>query len=550
MKSYLSSHPVIAAVMLMFICLLPVMILRDFSPSNELRYLSIADEAISQGHVFVFTNQGEPYADKPPLYFWLMMLSRLVFGSHCMFVLSLFSFIPAAVIMAVMDRWLMMVARNNPGVHLSGRDRFAAALILGTSAMFLGMSVFLRMDLLMCMFIVLALYTFYKMYRGTGNMKKDSIMLPVYIFLALFSKGPVGLLVPPLAIVVFLFFERKIKDVGKYLGLKTWGIMIVLCVLWFTGVWIEGGRPYLENLLFHQTVDRAVDAFHHKQPFWYYLTVIWYVAAPYSIALVPVLVATFFRGGANTDAGRLFVAVSVSTFLMLSAFSSKLAVYLLPIFPFLAYLFPLEVRWYTRKTWVCIALAIPAAILAIAGAAGIVYLALHGSIRLFHIPDSFAFIVSPLTYLSLGIMLAGGVVSIYSAYRTRSWQMPVISLSVSMLLCILPVSFLLPEANSFIGYRNLCNTALEMKAESHGQDMQYVTLDVSRSENMDTFLQSDVRRFEDDADGYTASMEKLGPHILMVRTSCVEDHPDLESALTGYRSETVGDYTVFCVEGR
>lgn len=550
MKSYFSSHPVIPAVILMFICLLPVMILRDFTPSNELRYLSIADEAISQGHVCVFTNQGEPYADKPPLYFWLIMLSRLVAGSHCMFLLSLFSFIPAAVIMTVMDRWLMLVARNNPGVHLSGQDRFAAALMLGTSAMFLGMSVFLRMDLLMCMFIVLALYTFYKMYRGTGNMRKNSIMLPVYIFLALFSKGPVGLLVPPLAIIVFLFFERKIKDTGKYLGFRTWGILLLLCALWFTGVWIEGGRPYLENLLFHQTVDRAVDAFHHKQPFWYYLVVIWYVAAPYSLVLIPVLVATFFRGGANTDAGRLFVAVSVPTFMMLSAFSSKLAVYLLPIFPFLVYLFPLEVRWYTRKTWICVALAIPAAILALAGAAGIVFLTFRGSIDALRIPESFSFIASPLVYLSLGVLLAGGIVSIRALFRTRSWQVPVIAMSVSMLLCVLPSSFLLPEANSFVGYGNLCRTAMEMKAECNDPDMDYVTLEVSRSENMDTFLKADVCRFEDDADGYMASMGKLGPHILMVRTSCLTGHPGLESALSGYRSETAGDYTVVCVNAR
>ena len=31
------------------LALLPVMILRDFTPSNELRYLSIADEALRDG---------------------------------------------------------------------------------------------------------------------------------------------------------------------------------------------------------------------------------------------------------------------------------------------------------------------------------------------------------------------------------------------------------------------------------------------------------------------------------------------------------------------
>ena len=33
---------------------------RDFTPDNELRYLQIADEAIENGSVFTFTNDGRP----------------------------------------------------------------------------------------------------------------------------------------------------------------------------------------------------------------------------------------------------------------------------------------------------------------------------------------------------------------------------------------------------------------------------------------------------------------------------------------------------------
>ena len=33
-----------------FICLIPISALRDFTPANELRYISIADEAIRNGH--------------------------------------------------------------------------------------------------------------------------------------------------------------------------------------------------------------------------------------------------------------------------------------------------------------------------------------------------------------------------------------------------------------------------------------------------------------------------------------------------------------------
>lgn len=55
---------------------LPIMLLRDFTPSNELRYLSIADEALRNHTFFAFSNYGAPYADKPPLYLWIVMLCR------------------------------------------------------------------------------------------------------------------------------------------------------------------------------------------------------------------------------------------------------------------------------------------------------------------------------------------------------------------------------------------------------------------------------------------------------------------------------------------
>ena len=53
--------------LILFILVIPVLILRDFTPNNELKYLSIVDEALRDGHFFTFYNQGEIYADKPPL---------------------------------------------------------------------------------------------------------------------------------------------------------------------------------------------------------------------------------------------------------------------------------------------------------------------------------------------------------------------------------------------------------------------------------------------------------------------------------------------------
>lgn len=60
--------------LLLFLVFIPLLLTRDFTPDNELKYMSIADEALANGNFFAFTNHGIPYADKPPLYIWIVML--------------------------------------------------------------------------------------------------------------------------------------------------------------------------------------------------------------------------------------------------------------------------------------------------------------------------------------------------------------------------------------------------------------------------------------------------------------------------------------------
>ena len=59
---------------LLIIVFLPLLYFRDFTPNNELKYLSIADEALRSGTYLTFTHEGSIYTDKPPLYLWLIML--------------------------------------------------------------------------------------------------------------------------------------------------------------------------------------------------------------------------------------------------------------------------------------------------------------------------------------------------------------------------------------------------------------------------------------------------------------------------------------------
>jgi len=162
-----------------FVALLPAMILRDYTPDNELRYLSIVDEALRNGNIFTFFNQGEIYADKPPLHFWLMMIGKLILGEHRMWYYSLLSFIPALVIVTTMTKWIRRENSNNETTTL---------LMLMTTGLFTGVAIFVRMDMLMNMFIVLSLYSFYRMYHGE-NLKRNSFLFPLYVFWHFSQKG-------------------------------------------------------------------------------------------------------------------------------------------------------------------------------------------------------------------------------------------------------------------------------------------------------------------------------------------------------------------------
>ena len=135
----------------------------NYTPDNELRYLSIVDEALRNGDIFTFTNQGEMYADKPPLYFWLMMVGKILLGGHRMWYLSLLSFLPAIIVIAIMNRWLRQENEETKG---------NAALMLMTAGLFAGLAIVIRMDMLMTLFITLALYTFLECIREWQQKKR------------------------------------------------------------------------------------------------------------------------------------------------------------------------------------------------------------------------------------------------------------------------------------------------------------------------------------------------------------------------------------------
>ena len=492
------------------------------------------------------------------------MLCRLLFGQHSVFALTLLSLIPAFVLTWLMDRWVMTGA--------SSQDRMAMSMMLLSSVMFLGTMVVIRMDMLMCMFIALALFTFWRMYglRKEGLdgeepkrlYRKCSWLLPVWIFLALFTKGPVGLLVPPVSILVFLLVKREWRDIPRYLGWKTWGVIAGLCLIWFTGVFIDGGVSYLDNLLFKQTVGRAVNAFTHSRPFWFYAVAILWCIAPYTILLIGGLIAALRCRGPKTvaaddtevitaeavrsDTEVLFLCVIATTFIMLSSFSSKLPVYLVPMIPFIVYLFPLAVNRTGARKWMIWAIAIPAALLAVAGLAALLVLAEVVNVNaLESLSSTYPFAFTSPVKMAAVLLLVGNALALWFLFKRKHWNLPVFMIGASLFLAVYSAAAVLPKANPYIGYKDMC------KEVPSGTDV--ATLFVHRPENIDVYIGRQIKDYKKDVDGFlrdAADSSALGssPLTLIMTGKHLEEFPDLRKFV--YSSGTVVYVGPYCIVTR
>ena len=280
-----------------FLLLTFTTLFRDFTPDNELKYISIANEALQNNNWFTFHNHGDIYADKPPLFLWLIMLSKLIRGGYHVWIIVLFSSLPALAIMAVMDRWIKNEESNS--------NTLAANLIIITTIMFLGAAFIIRMDMLMSLFIVLSLYKFYKIYKNKHS-AYDKYLLVIYLFLAVFTKGLIGLLIPFTSIIAFLSIKKQISTFDHYFGWRQYMVFFALCMGWFILIYREGGMIYLDNMLLKQTIGRGFNSFHHKEPVWYYLPRMLWSFAPWSLLFIVLIWKSIQTKMINTDLEKFF----------------------------------------------------------------------------------------------------------------------------------------------------------------------------------------------------------------------------------------------------
>lgn len=354
------------------IALLPALILRDFSRSDELRYISIANEAIEHNHWLAFTYQGIPYADVQPLYIWLLRIWKTLFLHHNMWSIGLLSLVPALIILWVMNRWILKFDLGSMRLKDGSQSRLLAQVMLSTCGMQLAMAVYLRMEMLFSLWIILALYNFWKLlYRPLGPNDLDvqprlidkphhhnQCLFALYIFLAVFTQGATGFYLIFLITSSYLLVSRKASLWWKVWNWRVWLLLGAGFGLWFYGVYAEAGANYMNMMIERLTLGGTIISPYHHRPWFYLLATIWIDTIPWGPVCLLSIAYTLYKNHAlATPLQTFFLTIIGVTIAMFSCFTSKLDVYLLPAIPFIVYLGVMQFKqwnWPLRWHWTMI----------------------------------------------------------------------------------------------------------------------------------------------------------------------------------------------------
>jgi 4-amino-4-deoxy-L-arabinose transferase-like glycosyltransferase len=234
---------------------------------DEPRYLQVAEELRSMRHgreglVLLHLN-GAPYDQKPPLYFWLAALAGAPGGRVSEAAARLPSALAGIALVALtlaLGAWLF-----------GGRTGALGAALLTTVFPFAHLARRAQLDVLLALFESAALALFWRVDRGTGPRRAQLAALHLSLGLAGLTKGPVGFLVPLLAIALFLLVERRLRELPR--ALPPWALALSLgpVAAWAAAAVALAPEGYAEGALGTNLLGRFFAGTSHARPFYYYL---------------------------------------------------------------------------------------------------------------------------------------------------------------------------------------------------------------------------------------------------------------------------------------
>lgn len=299
---------------------------------NEMKYFIITNNMIDTKNWFILKYFNDLYPDKPPFYFWILSLNKILFKNYYFFNLLIGSTIFGFIILIFSYSLIKKLSTSSKAFNLS--------ISLSIFPFFIGTSVIQRMDMMMSSFIFLTLYFFFNFYYNLIKISFFNLtFFYFFIFMGIFSKGIFAIAFPLFSIIFFLFLEKNLiflKKLKIFYGLF---ILVLLISLWFYNILIsENGVKYIKFLLGQETIGRIIKSKNHIRPFYFYIKSIPYILYPYGfifLSLLIVYLKNIYCWKNWNKLEKIGFSCSFIPIIILSLASGKLEIYLTPLLPFI-----------------------------------------------------------------------------------------------------------------------------------------------------------------------------------------------------------------------
>jgi 4-amino-4-deoxy-L-arabinose transferase-like glycosyltransferase len=271
----------------------------------------------------------KPQFEKPIFTYWLIRLAFLMFGNNNFSARIFPALFGLAGMIAV---YILAMA----GLR-ERKKAFFSALILGSSALYLGLTRTIFTDLIFSVLILSALASFYWGYAKGG---KNTAIILFFVFsaLAVLTKGPLGIIIPGLTVIIFLALSKELDFI--ICPAAFWGMVVfaVIAVPWYAFMLKTYGNGFIKEFWVNDHIRRIFEAEHRKADRWYFypLTMLGCMY-PWSLYVAAGLWSVLRRLKKQASAFPLFLACWLGVVLAIFVPAhSKLTTYIFPLFPALA----------------------------------------------------------------------------------------------------------------------------------------------------------------------------------------------------------------------
>jgi len=296
---------------------------------DEPRYAQVAREMLARHEFTTPILYGQPWLEKPVLYYWRAMLAFELFG-----VRDWAARLPSATFgTALVAIIYFHMRRFRAGAQLN------AALITASAAAVIGFARGASTDIQLAAPFAIGMLGWIA-WHETG---RKFWLVDFYFFIAIgtLAKGPVAPALAGMIVVVFAAARRDWRLVLRTLWLPGIALYSLVVLPWYVSVYLANPNFFRVFILEHNLARYSSNMFHHPQPFWYYLPVVVLGLAPWTVLAGAALVDALRRWGARVRAPGeaennflVFLTVwAVVPILFFSLSGAKLPGYILPSMP-------------------------------------------------------------------------------------------------------------------------------------------------------------------------------------------------------------------------